>query len=115
MNYGKYDTICCKRCFYLLIYNELSCNVLGNELLKITNTMNINTILQPSNFNVFLYGYFLQCSLVKIMRKFLAFILSMKSLKFLQEMFLKMKFENKIEKRNNIFNKVIYFGISDNY
>ena len=24
MNYDKYDTICCKRCFHLLICNELS-------------------------------------------------------------------------------------------
>ena len=34
MNYGKYDTICCKRRFYLLTYNELSCIDQGNQLLK---------------------------------------------------------------------------------
>ena len=42
MNYDKYDTICRKHCFYLLICNELSCNDQGNQLLIITNTMNIN-------------------------------------------------------------------------
>ena len=62
MNCDKYNTICCKRCFYLLNCNELSCIDQGNKLLIITNTMNIITILQPSNFNVFLHGYFLQCS-----------------------------------------------------
>ena len=61
MNYNKYDVICRKRCFYLLICNELSCIDLGNRLLIITNTMNIITITEPSNFNVFLHGYFLQC------------------------------------------------------
>ena len=61
MNYGKYDAICCKHCFYLLICNELSCIDQGNQLPIITNTMNIITFLQPSNFNVFLHGYFLQC------------------------------------------------------
>ena len=25
MNISKYDIICCKRCFYLLICNDLSC------------------------------------------------------------------------------------------
>ena len=62
MNGGKYDTICCKRCFYLLIYNELSFIDQGNQLQIITNTMNMITILTPSNFTVFLHGYFLQCS-----------------------------------------------------
>ena len=52
MHYSKYDTICCKRCFYLLIYNEFYCIEQGNQLLMITNTMNIITILQSSNFNV---------------------------------------------------------------
>ena len=56
MNYDKYDTLCCKRCFYLLIRNELSCIDQGDQLLIITNTMNIITIVQPSNFNVFLHG-----------------------------------------------------------
>ena len=31
MNYGKYDNICCKCCFYLLICNELSCNDINNK------------------------------------------------------------------------------------
>ena len=61
MNYGNYDAICCKRCFYLLICNELLCIDQGNQLLIITNTINIITFLQPSNLNVFLHGYFLQC------------------------------------------------------
>ena len=52
MNYGKYDTICCKRCFYLFICNGLFCIDQENQLLIMTNTMNIITILQPSNFNV---------------------------------------------------------------
>ena len=43
--------------FILLICNELSCIDQGNQLRIIINTMNINTILQPSNFNVFLHGY----------------------------------------------------------
>ena len=61
MNYGKYDTICFKRCFHLLICNELSCIVQGNQLLLIINAMNTITIMQPSNFYVSLHGYFLQC------------------------------------------------------
>ena len=64
MNYGKYDTICCKCYFYLLICNELSRIDQGNQLLIITNTMNIITILQLLNFNVFLHGYFLQCNTI---------------------------------------------------
>ena len=55
MDYGKFDTFCCTNCF-LLIFNELSCIDPGNQLVKITNTMNIITILQSSNFNVFLHG-----------------------------------------------------------
>ena len=62
MNYGNYDTIYCKRCFYLLIYNELSCNDQGIKLLIITNTINVITILQLLNLNVFLQGYFLLCT-----------------------------------------------------
>ena len=62
MNYDKYNTICCKRCFYFLICNDLSCNDQGNELLIITNTINIITILQLLNLNVFLQGYFLLCT-----------------------------------------------------
>ena len=46
--------------FIFLICNELSCIDQGNQWLIITNTMNIITILQPLNFNVFLHGYFLQ-------------------------------------------------------
>ena len=61
MNYGKYDTICCKRCFYLLICNELFCIDSTYQLLMITNTINKITIQQTSIFNVFLHGYFLQC------------------------------------------------------
>ena len=61
MNYNKYDAIFCKRCFYLLICNELSCIDLGNQLLIIINTMDINTIMKPSNFNVLLQDCFLQC------------------------------------------------------
>ena len=57
MNYGKYDTINCKRSIYLLICNELLCIDPGNQLLIITNTMNKITILHPSNFNVLLHGY----------------------------------------------------------
>ena len=49
MNYGKYDTICCKLCFYLLISNELSYIDPGNQLLIITITMDLITVLQPSN------------------------------------------------------------------
>ena len=56
MNYDKYDTICCKY-FYFFICNKLICIDHGNQLLMMTNTMNI-TILQPSNFNVFLHDYF---------------------------------------------------------
>ena len=37
-------------------------NCLGNQLQILTKTMNIITILQPSKFNVFLHGYFLQCN-----------------------------------------------------
>ena len=59
MNYGKYDAICCKRCIYLLICNELSCIDQGNQLLAITTKMNIIIILQLLNINVFLHGYFL--------------------------------------------------------
>ena len=59
MNYGMNDTICFKRYFYLLICNELFCIKQGNQLLIITNTMNIITILQQTNFNVFLHCYFL--------------------------------------------------------
>ena len=55
MNFDKYDTIYCKLCFYLLMYNELFCIDQGNQLLIITNTMNIIKILQPYNFNVFLH------------------------------------------------------------
>ena len=55
MNYGKYDNICCKRYFCLLIFNELSCIDPGNQLLVKTNTINIITILEPSNFKVFLH------------------------------------------------------------
>ena len=51
----------CKRCFYLFICNELFCIDQENQLLIITNTMNIIAILDSSIFNVFLYGYFLQC------------------------------------------------------
>ena len=58
MNYVKYDTICCKRCFYLLICNELSCIDQGNQLLILTNTMNITTIVQPSNSMYFCMGTF---------------------------------------------------------
>ena len=32
MNYDKYNAICCKRCFYLLICNGLSCIDQGNWL-----------------------------------------------------------------------------------
>ena len=60
MNYGKYDTISCKRCFNLFICNEFSCIDPGNQLFIITNTINIVMFLQPSNFNVFLHGFFLQ-------------------------------------------------------
>ena len=49
MNYDKHDTICIS----LLICNELSCIDQGSQLLITTNTMNIITILQPLNFNVF--------------------------------------------------------------
>ena len=65
MNYGKYDTIGCKPCFYLLICNELSCIVQVNQLLITTNTMNMITILYPSNLNAFLHSYFLQFTLSK--------------------------------------------------
>ena len=67
MNDGKYDTICCKRRFCLLICSELSCIDPGNQLLIIN--MNIITILQPSNFNVSLHGYFLQCRLERVIYK----------------------------------------------
>ena len=63
MNYDKYDIFRCKRCFYLFICNELSCIDQGNQLLITSNTMNIITNLQPSNFNVFLHGYFYSVSL----------------------------------------------------
>ena len=58
MNYGKYDIPFVENVvFYLLICNELSCIDQKNQLLKIiTNTMNIITILQLSNFDVFLHG-----------------------------------------------------------
>ena len=54
MSYAKYDIIFCKSCFYLLICNELFCIDQGNQLITIT-------ILQQSNFNVFLHDYS-QCS-----------------------------------------------------
>ena len=50
-----------KHCIYLFICNELYCIDQGDQLLIITNTMNIITILLSSNFNVFLNGYSLQC------------------------------------------------------
>ena len=55
MNYDKY---------LLLICNELSCIDHGNQLLIITNAMNVIKIQQPLHFNVFLHGYFLQCRVV---------------------------------------------------
>ena len=58
MNDDNYETICCKRSFYLLICNNFSCIEQGNRLLVIKNTVKIITILQPSNLNVFLYGLF---------------------------------------------------------
>ena len=62
MNNGKFDIQFIENVvFYLLIYNELS-NI--DQLLMIKNTMNIITILQPSNFIVFLHGYFLQCMII---------------------------------------------------
>ena len=55
-NYGKHDAICCKRCFI--------CWFTMNCLVSIqSNTMNIITILQVSNFNVFLHCYFVQCGM----------------------------------------------------
>ena len=36
----------------------MSCIDQGNQLLIITNTMNILTILQPSNLNLFLHGIY---------------------------------------------------------
>ena len=71
MNYGKYDTICCKQCFYLLICNELSCIDPGNQLLIITKTINIIKILQPSNSKVFLYDYFYRVKKLNIFRMYL--------------------------------------------
>ena len=68
MNYGKHDTICCKRCFYLLICNELSWIDEGNQLLITTNTKNMITILQPLNFNVLLHDYFLTVQLIQIFK-----------------------------------------------
>ena len=64
MNFGKNDTICFKRYIYLLICNELSCIDQGIQLLLMTNTMNIITIPQPSNLNLFLHDYFLQCNII---------------------------------------------------
>ena len=61
MNHGKYDINCCQSCFYLMIFNELSCIDQRNQLLIIINTMDINTIMKPSNFNVLLQDCFLQC------------------------------------------------------
>ena len=49
-----YDTNYC-------IFNELTGIDQQNQLLIITNTMNIIIILQPSNFNVFLHGHSFQC------------------------------------------------------
>ena len=66
MNYNKCITISCKSCFYYLICNKLSCFDPGNQLLIITNTMNIFRNLQPANLNVFLHGYFLLCSYMEI-------------------------------------------------
>ena len=48
MNNDNYDTICCKRSFYLLIINGLICIDPGYQLLVKPNTMNIITILQQS-------------------------------------------------------------------
>ena len=41
---------------FLLILNEMYCIDQGNQSLIITNTMNIITVLHPSNFHVFLHG-----------------------------------------------------------
>ena len=62
MNYGKYDAICGKRCYYLFICIEFSTIDKGNQLLIITDKINIITILQPSNSNAFLHDYFLLCN-----------------------------------------------------
>ena len=39
----------------------ISCIDQGNQLLKITNTMNIITILKPTNFKLFFAWLILQC------------------------------------------------------
>ena len=75
MNHDKYDTICCKRGFYLLICNELSCIDKGNQLLITTTTNNYNPAdikfqcIFTVQFNVFLLRYFLQCTLSECPKK----------------------------------------------
>ena len=53
----------------MLICSELSYIAPENQLLIITNTMNIITILQPSNFNVFCMVTFYSVDYKKVERK----------------------------------------------
>ena len=54
----------------LLLFVDLQWIVLYWSGISITNTINMITILQPSNFNVFLHGHFLQYKLRCYLRLF---------------------------------------------
>ena len=58
----------------LFLFVDLQLIVLcwsGKSIINKINTINIITILQPSNFNVFLHGYFLQCRFIIFIIKLL--------------------------------------------
>ena len=65
ISYDKYDTNCCKRYFYLLIYNELYCIDLGNQLLIITNTIKYNYNPAAIEFQCYLLQCVINCKKVE--------------------------------------------------
>ena len=60
MNFGKYDTICCRRCFYLLICNELFCIWSRKTITKNSKYNEYNYNLADIKIKCILHGYFLQ-------------------------------------------------------
>ena len=69
----------------------MSCINPENEFLIIKNTLNVITILQPSNFNVFLHVYFLQC----------IFLLGM-----LDALYLKQKLPSKLLNKKSLIKEI---------
>ena len=62
MNYGMYDTICCKHCFYLLICKELSFIDQGNQSITNNNKYNeYNYNLTAIKFQCIFGWLLLQC------------------------------------------------------